>query len=180
MLGPNPAAKLPPPHCYPADTEVAELVSAPYAQYSKLILKISHNLGANLSLMLFGLSHGVNTMEQALQVERKTLTEEDGLNGEGFYFPTNGSGSPDSEASAETTVDLLRFMERQRDFPEYFRSLPILGVDGSLAEFGATVPLEERFSPKPGPIWAEAQYAHRYWRAISKLAAAGSLPMLFL
>jgi D-alanyl-D-alanine carboxypeptidase/D-alanyl-D-alanine-endopeptidase (penicillin-binding protein 4) len=150
LLGVNPAAKLPPPDCYPPNTKVAELVSTPYAQYSKLILKISHNLGANLSLMLFGLSHGVNTMEQALQVERKTLTKEDGLNGEGFYFPTNGSGSPDSEASAETTVDLLRFMERQRDFPEYFRSLPILGVDGSLAEFGANGPARGKVFAKTG------------------------------
>ena len=44
--------------------------------------------------MLFGLSHGVNTIQQALEVERKTLTEQDGLDGKGFYFPTNGSGSP--------------------------------------------------------------------------------------
>ena len=37
-------------------TKVAELVSLPYAQYARLILKVSHNLGANLSLMFFGLT----------------------------------------------------------------------------------------------------------------------------
>jgi PBP4 family serine-type D-alanyl-D-alanine carboxypeptidase len=150
LLGPNAAGKLPPPDGYPADTEVAALVSTPFAQYSKLILKVSHNLGANLSLMLFGLSHGVNTIEQALQVERQTLTEKDGLNGKGFYFPTNGSGSPDSEASAENTVNLLRFMARQRDFPDYFRSLPILGVDGSLADFGTNSPARGKVFAKTG------------------------------
>jgi D-alanyl-D-alanine carboxypeptidase/D-alanyl-D-alanine-endopeptidase (penicillin-binding protein 4) len=154
LLGPNPARKLPPPDCYPADTEVATLVSTPYAQYSKLVLKISLNLGANLSLMLFGLSHGVNTIEQALEVERKTLTEQDGLDGKGFYFPTNGSGSPDSEASAKTTVKLLRFMKEQPDFIPFFQSLPILGVDGSLADFGSNSPARGKVFAKTGTYLA--------------------------
>jgi hypothetical protein len=50
-------------------TQVAELVSAPYAQYARLILKVSHYLEANLSLMLFGLANGVNTMRDALSME---------------------------------------------------------------------------------------------------------------
>jgi D-alanyl-D-alanine carboxypeptidase len=150
LLGPNPARKLPPPDCYPAGTEVATLVSTPYAQYSKLVLKISHNLGANLSLMLFGVSHRVNTMQQALEAERKTLTEQDGLDGKGFYFPTNGSGSPDSEASAKTTVKLLRFMKDQPDFMPFFQSLPILGVDGSLADFGSNSPARGKVFAKTG------------------------------
>ena len=154
LLGPNPARKLPPPDCYPADTEAATLVSTPYAQYSKLVLKISHNLGANLSLMLFGLSHGVNTIQQALEVERKTLTEQDGLDGKGFYFPTNGSGSPDSEASAKTTVKLLRFMKDQPDFIPFFQSLPILGVDGSLADFGSNSPARGKVFAKTGTYLA--------------------------
>jgi D-alanyl-D-alanine carboxypeptidase len=61
LFGPNRSDKLPPPDSYPASTRVAELVSAPYAQYTKLILKVSQNLGANLSLMLFGLAKGVRT-----------------------------------------------------------------------------------------------------------------------
>ncbi len=154
LLGPNPTRKLPPPDCYPADSEVATLVSTPYAQYSKLVLKISHNLGANLSLMLFGLSHGVNTIQQALEVERKTLTEHDGLDGNGFYFPTNGSGSPDSEASAKTTVKLLQFMKDQPDFSPFFQSLPILGVDGSLAEFGSNSPARGKVFAKTGTYLA--------------------------
>jgi D-alanyl-D-alanine carboxypeptidase len=154
LLGPNPAGKLPAPDSYPADTEVATLVSTPYAQYSKLVLKISHNLGANLSLMLFGVSHRVNTIQQALEAERKTLTEQDGLDGKGFYFPTNGSGSPDSEASAKTTVKLLRFMKDQPDFMPFFQSLPILGVDGSLADFGSNSPARGKVFAKTGTFLA--------------------------
>lgn len=94
LLCPNPSDKLPPPGSYCDNTKVAELVSAPYAQYSKLILKVSHNLGANLSLMLFGLANGVDTIENALSVERATLIDRYELPGHGFDFPTNGSGSP--------------------------------------------------------------------------------------
>ena len=150
LVAPNPLDKLPPPDSYPADTQVAELVSAPYAHYSKLILKISHNLGANLSLMLFGLNHGVDTIKSALSVERATLIDRDGLDGQGFDFPTNGSGSPDSRASAGTTVRLLAFMERQKTFPYYFHSLPILGVDGSLAVIGIGSPAQGKVFSKTG------------------------------
>ena len=150
LVGPNPSEKLPPPDSYSANNQVAELVSAPYAEYSKLILKVSHNLGANLSLMLFGLANGVNTVANALPVERATLTGRYGLEGSGFDFPTNGSGSPDSRASAETTVNLLRFMNGETAFPPYFGSLPILGVDGSLAEIGVGSPAQGKVFAKTG------------------------------
>ncbi|HET6219500.1 MAG TPA: D-alanyl-D-alanine carboxypeptidase/D-alanyl-D-alanine-endopeptidase [Acidobacteriaceae bacterium] len=151
LVAPNPSDKLPPPDWYRNETNVAELVSAPYAQYSKLILKVSLNLGANLSLMLFGLDHGVNTMLDALSVERATLMDEYGLPGNGFEFPTNGSGSPDSLASAATTVKLLRAMKGRRGtFPSYFNSLPILGVDGSLAEIGIDSPARGKVFAKTG------------------------------
>jgi PBP4 family serine-type D-alanyl-D-alanine carboxypeptidase len=155
LVGPNPSRKLPPPDSYWADGKVAELISAPYAQYSKLILKISHNLGANLSLMLFGLDHGVNTMPMALNEERATLIDRYGLDGYGFYFPTNGSGSPDSRASAATTVDLLISMKRRKTFPLYFDSLPILGVDGSLAEIGTDSPARGKVFAKTGTFLDE-------------------------
>jgi D-alanyl-D-alanine carboxypeptidase/D-alanyl-D-alanine-endopeptidase (penicillin-binding protein 4) len=150
LVSPNPSQKLPPPNCYRPDTKVAELVSAPYSQYSKLILKISHNLGANLSLMLFGMAHGVNSMEDALEIERATLTKQYGLPGSGFDFPTNGSGSPDSSASTGTTVKLLLDMKARKTFPFYFTSLPILGIDGSLADIGVDSPAKGKVLAKTG------------------------------
>jgi len=155
LVGPNPSDKLPPPDSYPADTQVAELVSAPYSQYTKLILKISHNLGANLSLMLFGLAKGVRTIQGALSVERTTLIDQYGLSGDTFDFPTNGSGSPDSRAAPATTVELLTFMRRQKTFLPYFDSLPILGEDGSLAEIGMHSPAKGKVHAKTGTFIAD-------------------------
>ena len=150
LVAPNPSDKLPAPDSYHSQAKVAELVSAPYAQYSRLILKVSHNLGANLSLMLFGLANSVNTMQNALSMEAATLADIYGLPGNGFDFPTNGSGSPDSRASAETTVELLASLSRRRTFPSYFDSLPILGVDGSLAEIGIDSPARGSVFAKTG------------------------------
>jgi D-alanyl-D-alanine carboxypeptidase len=38
LIGPNPAEKLPPENSYTLNTQVAEVVSVPYAEYAKLIL----------------------------------------------------------------------------------------------------------------------------------------------
>lgn len=131
-VGKNPSQKLPQADSYTDDTLVAEYISPPYSEYSKLVLKVSHNYGANLSLILFGLTKGKRTRDGALSAERATLIEDFGLQGSGFNFPTNGSGSPDSEASAKAVTTLLDGMTRREVFGEYFDSFPILGVDGSL------------------------------------------------
>ena len=50
--GENPKKLLPPSSSYPDSSRVAAYVSPPYSEYAKLILKVSHNLGANLGLCL--------------------------------------------------------------------------------------------------------------------------------
>jgi D-alanyl-D-alanine carboxypeptidase/D-alanyl-D-alanine-endopeptidase (penicillin-binding protein 4) len=121
-----------------------------------MVHTLSHNLGANLSLMLFGLAHGVNTMANALSLERATLIDQYGIRGDGFDFPTNGSGSPDSRASAATTVDLLIYMSRRPTFSAYIDSLPILGVDGSLATIGTDSPARGKVFTKTGTFLEQA------------------------
>jgi D-alanyl-D-alanine carboxypeptidase/D-alanyl-D-alanine-endopeptidase (penicillin-binding protein 4) len=146
----NPAGKLPAAGAYTPEQRVAEFVSPPYAGYARLILKVSLNLGANLSLMLFGLAHGKRTIDEALAAERQTLIDRFDLQPESFDFPTNGSGSPDSEASPRATVELLTHMA-QSDVAEIYRTaLPILGVDGSLAESGRTLPAKGHVFAKTG------------------------------
>jgi PBP4 family serine-type D-alanyl-D-alanine carboxypeptidase len=153
-VGPNPAGRLPAAGSYGADTKVAELVSPTYGQYARLILKVSHNLGANLSLMLFGLTEGAATRDTALAAERKALTERFGLPGDGFAFPTNGSGSPDSQATPATVTGLLKAMQKTPVAEAYFSALPILGVDGSLAAIGVDPP-NGQIAPAIGKVYAK-------------------------
>jgi D-alanyl-D-alanine carboxypeptidase/D-alanyl-D-alanine-endopeptidase (penicillin-binding protein 4) len=153
-VGPNPAGRLPAPGASEPGTKVAELVSPPYGEYAKLILKVSHNLGANLSLMLFGLSQGARTIGDALAAERRTLVQGYGLAGTGFDFPTNGSGTPDSRATPQAVIDLLRAMRDKAAFDAYFDALPVLGVDGSLASIGR-LPPDPAIAPAIGKVYAK-------------------------
>ncbi|MBJ8344148.1 D-alanyl-D-alanine carboxypeptidase/D-alanyl-D-alanine-endopeptidase [Antrihabitans sp. YC2-6] len=131
-------------------TQVASYESAPFAQQANLVLKVSLNLGANLSLSLFGLTQGARTIESALAAERETLTTEFGIDGAQFDFPTNGSGTPDSRATPHAIVGLL---DKMADTPvaEQFRSaLPVLGENGSLATSGRDLPGRGNVFAKPG------------------------------
>lgn len=152
--GPNPARLLPARRAYPARTRVARFVSPPYSEYAKLILKVSHNYGANLSLMYAGLARGATTRAQALAAERRTLVRRYGVPAGGFRFPTNGSGSPDSQATPEALMILLREMSTRPTFPQYFASLPSLGVDGSLASVGR-IPFNPVIAPAFGRVFAK-------------------------
>ncbi len=64
---------LPPKNAYRTAAQVARLTGMRYGQDAKLILKVSYNIGADTSLVLFGLTRGVNSMPAALAVERRNL-----------------------------------------------------------------------------------------------------------
>ncbi|HEY7061779.1 MAG TPA: D-alanyl-D-alanine carboxypeptidase/D-alanyl-D-alanine-endopeptidase [Chloroflexota bacterium] len=151
----NPRALLPAPGAYAPDTRVAAFVSPPYSEYAKLILKVSLNLGANLSLMLFGLARGQRTIADALAVERQTLVDEMGIRPDQFDFPTNGSGSPDSQAAPRATVRMLTEMAGSAVAQAYQAALPVLGVDGSLAESGTRLPARGHVFAKTGTTIAD-------------------------
>ena len=72
----NAATLLPARNSYAADTRVAELKGLPYADYAKFILKVSYNIGADTSLVLWGLTQKVDNMTDALAVEQKNLSQE--------------------------------------------------------------------------------------------------------
>lgn len=146
----NPASRLPPSRSYAAESRVANFVSPAYSEYARLILKVSLNTGANMSLMQVGLSQGQRTVATALAAERKLLTGAIGLDPAGFDFPTNGSGTPDSRASARTTARLISAMRMRAGYPAYRSALPLLGIDGSLASIGKEVAGKEHIAVKSG------------------------------
>ena len=148
-LAKNAPALLPARGSYAAANRVAAFVSPPYSEFAKLVLKVSLNLGANLSLSLFGVEHGARTVASALAVERTTLAGM-GVTPSLFDFPTNGSGSPDSRAAPRAVVQLLAAMRKGANGAIFHDALPILGVDGSLAETGRDLPAKGHVFAKTG------------------------------
>ncbi|HUQ64029.1 MAG TPA: D-alanyl-D-alanine carboxypeptidase/D-alanyl-D-alanine-endopeptidase [Acidimicrobiales bacterium] len=147
---PNPTAVLPVSPTYTDDTKVAAFESVPFAQHAKLILHVSLNLGANLSLSLFGESKDQDTIQGALANERTTLIDQYGVKGNQFDFPTNGSGSPDSQAAPRALVQMLTKMGSTPVAADYEAALPVLGVSGSMASTAVNLPAKGHVFPKPG------------------------------
>jgi PBP4 family serine-type D-alanyl-D-alanine carboxypeptidase len=127
----NPAALLPAKNSYSQDDLVTFLVSLPYAEYAKFILKVSYNIGADTSLILWGTTQGFDNMDDSLEAERKSLTGKYGIPGKEFLF-VDGSGGGETTATNPAVTKWLEIMTKQPVFDAFFAALPILGVDGSL------------------------------------------------
>lgn len=128
----NPSDKLPPRDSYRDDTKVTELVSQPYVEYAKWILKVSYNIGADTSLVLYGLTQGADSMSASLAAEKKTLATEFDIAADTFAF-VDGSGGGESAATPQTIVSFLRSIRKESFFDKYRECLPVLATDGSLA-----------------------------------------------
>ena len=127
----NPVAKLPPKNSYSGRDLVTSFTSFPYAEYAKLINKLSYNLGANASLLLWGNTQGVDNMDDALAAERQLLTSVYGLPDDGFSF-INGDGGGETTAKNEVVTRWLEIMAKQPAFEAFVDSLPSLAIDGSM------------------------------------------------
>jgi len=127
----NPVGLLPPKDSYSDDTIVASLESLTEAQHAKFVLKVSYNIGADTSLLLWGVARGVDNMNDALAAERESLVSEHGIPGDEFFF-VDGSGGGDTTAQNRAVTKWLHIMTGQPDFPAFRDALPILGIDGSL------------------------------------------------
>ncbi|KTD19077.1 serine-type D-Ala-D-Ala carboxypeptidase [Legionella lansingensis] len=113
-------------------TPITELVSPPFSEYAKFILKVSYNIGADVSLILFGLTQGVNNMAEALAVEKSILTTHHNIPSNQFTF-MDGSGGGNTTATNLVVTEWLKIMTQLPSFSAFFDALPVLGVDGSLA-----------------------------------------------
>lgn len=128
----NAADKLPAAGSYQENQQVAKLTSAKYAQFAEWILKVSYNIGADTSLMLYGVENNVKTLDQSLAVEAKTLQSQFDIAPEQYHF-VDGSGGGDSTATPQAIAKLLAKRADLENFPTFKQALPRLGVDGSLA-----------------------------------------------
>jgi D-alanyl-D-alanine carboxypeptidase len=152
-VGQNASDKLPPRDSYASEANVAELVSPPYAQYAKWILKVSYNIGADTSLVLFGLTQGARSMPASLEAEKKTLAGEFDIAADQFQF-IDGSGGGDSTATPTAIVSLLRSMRTKDFFNTYRDALPILATDGSLG-FVTDFMQDKSLAGAKGNVWAK-------------------------
>jgi serine-type D-Ala-D-Ala carboxypeptidase/endopeptidase (penicillin-binding protein 4) len=116
---------------------IATFTSPPLSEYIKLILKVSHNLGADLVAPLLAVREGKTSFSEGMQVLGKFITEKVQISKNSFIF-LDAAGGDENRLTPKAEIQLLDYMRNQpkKRFEAFFNSLPIMGVDGSLADFG--------------------------------------------
>ncbi len=135
---------------YTPDKVVADHVSPPFIEDVKVTLKVSQNLHASTMPFLVGalVAHKTEEISQAgFDLERAWLSKAgldltgaaqgDGAGGNAFYTP-------------DFMVRYLRFLSQQKDFPDFYGALPILGRDGTLVRIQVHSPAAGHVHAKTG------------------------------
>ncbi|MGA9882667.1 MAG: D-alanyl-D-alanine carboxypeptidase/D-alanyl-D-alanine-endopeptidase [Candidatus Acidiferrales bacterium] len=135
-------------------TVLAEHMSPPLHESVQLTDKISQNLHAEIFLRMVGREKlGLASTAAGLKVERAFLGSA-GVS-DGDVVLSDGSGlSRDDLVTPRAMVNLLRYASRAPWAQEYLSSLPISGVDGTLAD-------RMRNSPATGLIEAKTGATER-------------------
>ncbi len=150
-----PQAELPERDAYAKMACVARFTSPPLAEALKVTLKVSHNLYASTLPLLLAAKHGRRALREGLRQERKALAGL-GVDVDTVSFGGGAGGANADEVTPRATVQLLRALAKRPDWPTYRACLPVLGVDGTLAD---VVPAD---SPARGKVMAKT--GTLYWR----------------
>jgi D-alanyl-D-alanine carboxypeptidase/D-alanyl-D-alanine-endopeptidase (penicillin-binding protein 4) len=131
---------------------LAEHLSQPLGQDIRVTNKVSQNLHAEVLLRLLGREKGASpSVAGGLDVLRNFLAQADIRPEE--YALYDGSGlSRQDLVSPRATVKLLRYAARQSWGTEYIESLPLAGVDGTLAARFKALPAAAILRAKTGSL----------------------------
>jgi D-alanyl-D-alanine carboxypeptidase/D-alanyl-D-alanine-endopeptidase (penicillin-binding protein 4) len=141
-----------PPPLMPLRSVLADHQSMPLAQDLKVINKVSQNLHAELILRLLGRERGRNgTVEGGLEVIRNWLLLAD-IRPDEYVFHDGSGLSRENLATPHAVVKLLSFIARQPWGATYLDTLPVGGMDGSLAERFKTPSTLGRVQAKTGAL----------------------------
>ncbi len=135
---------------YQLGNVVAEHVSPPLKEEVKVTLKVSQNLHASLTPYLLGalIAKKTDDISQAgFDLEHDFLrkggldltaaAQSDGAGGNAYFTP-------------DFMVHYLLFLSRQTNFDDFYRSLPVLGKDGTLFNIQVNSPAAGHVHAKTG------------------------------
>jgi D-alanyl-D-alanine carboxypeptidase/D-alanyl-D-alanine-endopeptidase (penicillin-binding protein 4) len=136
----------------PAQTVLATHQSAPLIEDMTLTNKVSQNLHAELFLRNVGAAYSCQPdARESLRVVRQYLLHV-GLDKDDFVFYDGSGLSGHDLVTPRATARLLQFASTQLWFAEWKATLPVGGVDGSLAARFPKAPLKEKVFAKTGTL----------------------------
>lgn len=139
------------PDSYDGLKPLALWTSAPLSEYAKLVLKVSHNVGADLIPMLLASKNNKKTFEEGMLLFGDFISHEVGISPDEFVF-IDAAGGNENRTTLQAAIKLLEYMYHQKpeQFRHFFEALPILGVDGSLEDFAKSAPGAGKVRAKTG------------------------------
>ncbi|WP_407989452.1 D-alanyl-D-alanine carboxypeptidase/D-alanyl-D-alanine-endopeptidase [Kitasatospora sp. CMC57] len=164
--GPNPVGAL--PASYDGTQRVGAYVSPVFSQYARLILKVSHNLGANLAVCLMAVSAGSHQCADGFPVLTGFLRQA-GIDPTQVQLLDGRGGNPVDRVTPRVENEILHYWQGTPDADLFREAQPILGVDGSLATACAGCPT----CPGKGKVWAKPGSVIGYDAVNQRLAVGG-------
>ncbi len=137
-------------HFYKPENELADHVSLPLAEEIKVTLKVSQNLHAGMGPYLVGALVGKETknpLAKGFEIER-TFFQEAKLDLSGVAQGDGAGGDWADLFSPEFMCSYLAYWTTRPDYDVFFRALPILGKDGTLAKI-------QKQNPGAGHVFAK-------------------------
>lgn len=131
---------------------LARRVSVPVAADILWTNKISDNLHAELLLRLLGKTEGTEgSFEEGTRVVRQFLVNA-GVDDNDFFFYDGSGMSMDDRIAPRALTRLLTYAAKQSWGNAWRDTLPVAGVDGTLAGRFKTSPLKGRLNAKTGTL----------------------------
>ncbi len=131
---------------------LASYQSQPITQDLRVINKVSQNLHAELMLRLLGKEKGTSgSIQGGLEVLRSFLVNA-GIKPDQFAFYDGSGLSREDLVTPQAVVSLLGYAARQPWGKSYGDTLPVAGMDGSLADRFRNTPAAEVVRAKTGSL----------------------------
>ncbi len=142
---------------YTSENQVAEHVSPPLSEEIKVTLKVSQNLHAGMGPYLLGTLVAKDTktpLDAGFKVEQEFLQSAK-LELSGAAQGDGAGGDWADLFSPDFMVHYLTYWTTRPDYQVFFKALPILGKDGTLAKIQTTSPGAGHVFAKTGTFGSE-------------------------
>ena len=156
----NADGQLPPIADVQAAPAVAQLTSLPLAEELTYVLKVSYNLGAETMICRLAVAAGSTDCSVGM-VKAAQVWQAAGLDIKGASL-IDGSGLTGNLITAANQVQLQTIMAKRPDADRWKATLPILGVDGSLALVRPDGPAAGKVAAKTGTLVGGDTFNERY------------------
>ncbi len=148
---------------YTPENQVAEHESPPLSEEVKITLKVSQNLHAGMGPYYLGLlvaKDRKDPIHAGFKMERAFLTEAN-LDLSGASQGDGAGGDWADLFSPDFICHYLAYFKTRPDFPVFFKGLPILGRDGTLAKIQVSNPGAGHVFAKTGTFGSEDKLNER-------------------